>query len=112
MQVLFYNVCVKSRLAEMTLHVYTFCARSIQSPSLRLMNPICAHFSLHRVTPRPHILVGHFYAVAIFGTYLIMKSKFPWQLHKGIFRALMVVWKACTVMFPLIGSELKNVFQF
>lgn len=64
------------------------------------------------VAPQPHILVGHFYAVAVFGMYLIMKARFPWQLHKGVFRALMVIWKACTVMLPLIGSELKNAFQF
>ena len=84
-------------------------------PSLRLhphdTTCMCS-FCVCRVTPRPYILVGHFYAVAIFGMYHIMRSAFPWQLHKGAFRALMVIWKACTVMLPLIGSELKNTFQF
>ncbi|XP_021544468.1 squalene monooxygenase isoform X2 [Neomonachus schauinslandi] len=59
------------------------------------------------LSPNPFILIGHFFAVAIYATYFCFKSE-PWITKpRAIFRSGAVLYKACSVIFPLIYSEIK-----
>ena len=55
----------------------------------------------------PLTLIGHFFAVALYGTYLILRSR-PWyQLPLSIFRVWMVLITAVTIILPVMLSELN-----
>nr|XP_025726888.1 squalene monooxygenase isoform X1 [Callorhinus ursinus] len=59
------------------------------------------------LSPNPFILIGHFFAVAIYATYFCFKSE-PWITKpRAIFSSGAVLYKACSVIFPLIYSEIK-----
>uniref|UniRef100_A0A673ULX9 Squalene monooxygenase n=1 Tax=Suricata suricatta TaxID=37032 RepID=A0A673ULX9_SURSU len=59
------------------------------------------------LSPNPLILIGHFFAVAIYATYFCFKSE-PWITKpRAIFSSGAVLYKACSVIFPLIYSEIK-----
>lgn len=68
-------------------------------------------FIIFRLRPHPFILIGHFFAVAFYAMYRIITSS-PCKLHRGIYRAVMVLIKACTIIFPLISSELMSLDLF
>ncbi|XP_007538627.2 squalene monooxygenase isoform X1 [Erinaceus europaeus] len=60
------------------------------------------------LSPNPLILIGHFFAVALYATYFCFKSE-PWITKpRAIFSSGAVLYRACSVLFPLIYSELKH----
>ena len=56
--------------------------------------------------PHPVILIGHFFAVALYAVYRVITSCKIWQLHHGIYRSGTLFIKACSIIFPLIKSEI------
>lgn len=59
------------------------------------------------LSPRPMTLIGHFFAVALYAVYFNFKSESWSSKHRALFRSAVILYKACTVMFPLIYSEFK-----
>lgn len=52
-------------------------------------------------------LIGHFFAVALYAIYFNFKSE-SWRTKpRALFKSGAILYRACTVMFPLIYSELK-----
>ncbi|XP_007188946.1 squalene monooxygenase [Balaenoptera acutorostrata] len=59
------------------------------------------------LSPNPLVLIGHFFAVAAYATYFCFKSE-PWITKpRAIFSSGAVLYRACSVIFPLIYSEMK-----
>ncbi|XP_051827040.1 squalene monooxygenase [Antechinus flavipes] len=59
------------------------------------------------LSPDPLVLVGHFFAVALYAIYFCFKSE-PWITKpRAFFSSAAVFYKACCVLFPLIYSEIK-----
>lgn len=52
-------------------------------------------------------LIGHFFAVALYAIYFTFKSESWCTKPRAVFRSGAILYRACTVMFPLIYSELK-----
>ncbi|XP_046566747.1 squalene monooxygenase-like isoform X1 [Haliotis rubra] len=62
------------------------------------------------LTPNPFLLVGHFFAVALFAVFVVFKTEPWWAMHRVVFRSTMIFYKACGVIFPLIYREMKCLF--
>nr|KAF6426881.1 squalene epoxidase [Molossus molossus] len=63
------------------------------------------------LSPNPLCLIGHFFAVAVYATYFCFKSE-PWITKpRAIFSSGAVLYKACSVIFPLIYSEMKYLIH-
>ncbi|XP_054446453.1 squalene monooxygenase [Pteronotus mesoamericanus] len=63
------------------------------------------------LSPNPLTLIGHFFAVAIYAAYFCFKSE-PWITKpRAIFSSGAVVYKACSVLFPLVYSEVKYLVR-
>ncbi|XP_067932592.1 squalene monooxygenase-like [Watersipora subatra] len=60
------------------------------------------------LSPDPFTLVGHFFAVALYSVWLIMKST-GYRVHVGLYQAAGTFVKACQVIFPLIWSEIRTL---
>uniref|UniRef100_A0A8C2QG82 Squalene monooxygenase n=1 Tax=Cricetulus griseus TaxID=10029 RepID=A0A8C2QG82_CRIGR len=59
------------------------------------------------LSPHPLVLIRHFFAVAIYATYFCFKSE-PWATKpRALFSSGAVLYKACSIIFPLIYSEMK-----
>ncbi|ELK08554.1 squalene monooxygenase [Pteropus alecto] len=59
------------------------------------------------LSPNPVTLIRHFFAVAVYATYFCFKSE-PWITKpRAIVSSGVVLYKACSVLFPLIYSEIK-----
>ncbi|XP_006879360.1 PREDICTED: squalene monooxygenase [Elephantulus edwardii] len=59
------------------------------------------------LSPNPLILIGHFFAVAVYAMYFCFKSE-PWvSKPRALFSSGAVLYRACSVIFPLIYSEIK-----
>ncbi|XP_007905720.1 squalene monooxygenase [Callorhinchus milii] len=59
------------------------------------------------LSPDPMTLIGHFFAVALYAIYFSFKSE-PWYMKPRAFlNGGAIVYRACTVIFPLIYSEMK-----
>lgn len=54
--------------------------------------------------PKPHILIGHFFAVAMYAIYHTVRSG-GWAVHKSVYDSSQIFYKACGVIFPLVLSE-------
>uniref|UniRef100_A0A8C3AFI9 Squalene monooxygenase n=1 Tax=Cyclopterus lumpus TaxID=8103 RepID=A0A8C3AFI9_CYCLU len=59
------------------------------------------------LTPKPMTLIGHFFAVALYAIYITFKSESWCTKPRALFKSGAILYRACTVMFPLIYSELK-----
>ncbi|CAN9514141.1 unnamed protein product [Ophioblennius macclurei] len=59
------------------------------------------------LTPKPLTLIGHFFAVALYAIYVNFKSESWFTKPRALFKSGAILYRACTVMFPLIYSELK-----
>ncbi|TNN72913.1 Squalene monooxygenase [Liparis tanakae] len=59
------------------------------------------------LTPKPMTLIGHFFAVALYAIYVNFKSESWCTKPRAVFKSGAILYRACTVMFPLIYSELK-----
>lgn len=57
--------------------------------------------------PKPMTLIGHFFAVALYAIYFNFKSESWYTKPRALFKSGAILYRACTVMFPLIYSELK-----
>ncbi|GFN79564.1 squalene monooxygenase-like [Plakobranchus ocellatus] len=57
--------------------------------------------------PKPHILIGHFFAVAVYAVYFVYQSEPLWALHRTIYRSVMILLSACGILFPLLWGEIK-----
>lgn len=63
------------------------------------------------LSPNPLVLIGHFFAVAIYATYFCFKSE-PWITKpRAIFSSGAVLYRACSVIFPLFYSEVKHLIH-
>ncbi|XP_004634511.1 squalene monooxygenase isoform X1 [Octodon degus] len=61
------------------------------------------------LSPNPLVLIGHFFAVAAYAMYFCFKTE-PWITKPRAFLSSgAIVYKACSVIFPLIYSEMKYV---
>ncbi|OCT75038.1 squalene monooxygenase [Xenopus laevis] len=59
------------------------------------------------VSPKPLLLIGHFFAVALYAVYICFKNE-PWLTKpRALFKSTAVLYRACSVIFPLIYSEMK-----
>uniref|UniRef100_A0A2K5E7Q1 Squalene monooxygenase n=1 Tax=Aotus nancymaae TaxID=37293 RepID=A0A2K5E7Q1_AOTNA len=59
------------------------------------------------LSPNPLVLIGHFFAVAVYAIYCCFKSE-PWITKpRALLSSGAVLYKACSVIFPLIYSEMK-----
>uniref|UniRef100_A0A669DBH8 Squalene monooxygenase n=1 Tax=Oreochromis niloticus TaxID=8128 RepID=A0A669DBH8_ORENI len=59
------------------------------------------------LSPKPLTLIGHFFAVALYAIYFNFKSESWSTKPRALFKSAAILYRACTVMFPLIYSELK-----
>ncbi|XP_033837657.1 squalene monooxygenase [Periophthalmus magnuspinnatus] len=59
------------------------------------------------LSPKPATLIGHFFAVALYAVYFNFRSESWSSKHRALFKSVAILYRACTVMFPLIYSELK-----
>ncbi|XP_033644817.1 squalene monooxygenase-like [Asterias rubens] len=59
--------------------------------------------------PKPLVLVGHFFAVALYAVYFAFKSQSWLTKPLAIYESFLIFGKACMVIFPLILSELHMV---
>lgn len=59
------------------------------------------------LTPKPLTLIGHFFAVALYAIYTIFRSESWLTKHRAVLKCGAILYRACSVMFPLIYSELK-----
>uniref|UniRef100_A0A3Q3XCU9 Squalene monooxygenase n=1 Tax=Mola mola TaxID=94237 RepID=A0A3Q3XCU9_MOLML len=57
--------------------------------------------------PKPMILIGHFFAVALYAVYFNFKSESWSTKPRAFLKSGIILYRACIVMFPLIYSELK-----
>ncbi|XP_070556790.1 squalene monooxygenase-like [Ptychodera flava] len=64
------------------------------------------------LNPKPEILIGHFFAVAFYAIYFSFKMELWWSKPKALYKSGLIFHKACTVLFPLIWSELHSVFKY
>ncbi|XP_006148082.1 squalene monooxygenase [Tupaia chinensis] len=61
------------------------------------------------LSPNPLALIGHFFAVAFYAIYFCFKSE-PWITKpRALFSSGAVLYKACSIILPLIYSEMKYV---
>ncbi|KAM8967761.1 squalene monooxygenase [Pelodytes ibericus] len=59
------------------------------------------------LSPKPTLLIGHFFAVAFYAVYYCFKSE-PWITKpRAVVRSTAILYRACSVIFPLIYSEIK-----
>ncbi|XP_020652178.3 squalene monooxygenase [Pogona vitticeps] len=59
------------------------------------------------LSPKPLVLIGHFFAVALYAVYICFKSESWITMPRAIFSSLAVLYRACSVLFPLVYSELR-----
>jgi squalene monooxygenase len=57
---------------------------------------------------QPFVLFYHFFAVALLAMWLMFRASPLWLLPVTLFRMGAVFWKACVVIFPFIGSEVRS----
>jgi len=64
-----------------------------------------------RLDPNPWLLLGHFFAVAFYAMYSVFKTQSLWRLHRSAYRSTCVFLSACSIIFPLVWSEVKTVVR-
>ena len=64
-------------------------------------------YVLTRLSPKPLTLIGHFFAVAMFAIYVNFKSESWITKPRAVVKSGVILYRACTVLFPLIYSEFK-----
>lgn len=59
------------------------------------------------LSPEPMLLIGHFFAVAFYAVYFLFKAE-PWYLKpRALLKSGLVIYRACSIIFPLVYSEMK-----
>ncbi|NXN91667.1 ERG1 monooxygenase, partial [Rhinopomastus cyanomelas] len=59
------------------------------------------------LSPKPMVLIGHFFAVALYAVYFCFKSESWITMPRAFFNSGAVLYRSCSVIFPLIYSEMK-----
>uniref|UniRef100_A0A8C3RTT6 Squalene monooxygenase n=1 Tax=Chelydra serpentina TaxID=8475 RepID=A0A8C3RTT6_CHESE len=84
-----------------------FAARDGNASNFSLL--MCFLFCLYSLSPKPTVLIGHFFAVACYAVYFCFKSESWFMKPRAFFSSGAVLYRACSVIFPLICSEMKNI---
>uniref|UniRef100_A0A8D0HEP4 Squalene monooxygenase n=1 Tax=Sphenodon punctatus TaxID=8508 RepID=A0A8D0HEP4_SPHPU len=61
------------------------------------------------LSPKPMVLIGHFFAVAVYAVYFCFKSESWITKPRAFWSSSAVFYRACSVIFPLIYSEIKYI---
>ncbi|GBC07817.1 hypothetical protein RclHR1_07710001 [Rhizophagus clarus] len=56
--------------------------------------------------PNPIVLIGHFFAVAIYGVYRLFINGKLIDFPQNISKSILIIYTACLVIFPFIWSEM------
>lgn len=59
------------------------------------------------LSPKPMVLIGHFFAVALYAVYFCFKSESWITTPRAIFSSGAILYRSCSIIFPLIYSEMK-----
>ncbi|XP_051467078.1 squalene monooxygenase [Apus apus] len=59
------------------------------------------------LSPKPMVLIGHFFAVALYAVYFCFKSESWITMPRAFFSSGAVLYRSCSIIFPLIYSEMK-----
>ncbi|RDW77676.1 SE-domain-containing protein [Coleophoma cylindrospora] len=62
---------------------------------------------------QPFVLVYHFFSVALLSTWLVITETVGgltglWKLPMAVWEAILILYKACVVIFPFIFSEMRS----
>ncbi|NXK88062.1 ERG1 monooxygenase, partial [Formicarius rufipectus] len=59
------------------------------------------------LSPKPMVLIGHFFAVALYAVYFCFKAESWVTTPRAVFSSGAVLYRSCSIIFPLIYSEMK-----
>ncbi|XP_054241571.1 squalene monooxygenase [Indicator indicator] len=59
------------------------------------------------LSPKPMVLIGHFFAVALYAVYFCFKSESWITMPRAFFNSGVILYRSCSIIFPLIYSEMK-----
>ncbi|XP_074941901.1 squalene monooxygenase isoform X2 [Phalacrocorax aristotelis] len=59
------------------------------------------------LSPKPMVLIGHFFAVALYAVYFCFKSESWITTPRAFFSSGAILYRSCSIIFPLIYSEMK-----
>ncbi|NXF02512.1 ERG1 monooxygenase, partial [Smithornis capensis] len=59
------------------------------------------------LSPKPMVLIGHFFAVALYAIYFCFKSESWITTPRAVFSSGAILYRSCSIIFPLIYSEMK-----
>ncbi|KFV81763.1 Squalene monooxygenase [Struthio camelus australis] len=59
------------------------------------------------LSPKPMVLIGHFFAVALYAVYFCFKSESWITKPRAFLSSGAVLYRSCSIIFPLIYSEMK-----
>lgn len=68
---------------------------------------IITELSITRTRPNPGILIGHFFAVAVYAMYRTVLQSLPYRLDKALLEPFMILFNASKIISALIASELQ-----
>lgn len=61
------------------------------------------------LSPKPMVLIGHFFAVALYAVYFCFKSESWISMPRAFFSSGAILYRSCSIIFPLIYSEMKSL---
>ncbi|XP_005143908.2 squalene monooxygenase [Melopsittacus undulatus] len=61
------------------------------------------------LSPKPMVLIGHFFAVALYAVYFCFKSESWIMKPRAFVNSGAVLYRSCSIIFPLIYSEMKHL---
>ncbi|NXJ61675.1 ERG1 monooxygenase, partial [Rostratula benghalensis] len=59
------------------------------------------------LSPKPMVLIGHFFAVALYAVYFCFKSESWITMPRAFLNSGAILYRSCSIIFPLIYSEMK-----
>ncbi|XP_030366702.1 squalene monooxygenase isoform X1 [Strigops habroptila] len=59
------------------------------------------------LSPKPMVLIGHFFAVALYAVYFCFKSESWITKPRAFVNSGAILYRSCSIIFPLIYSEMK-----
>ncbi|NWZ45832.1 squalene monooxygenase [Haliaeetus albicilla] len=59
------------------------------------------------LSPKPMVLIGHFFAVALYAVYFCFKTESWITTPRAFFSSGAILYRSCSIIFPLIYSEMK-----